>query len=183
MPVSPGTINGLSTMQTAASAGYISPGSPNYNYRLRWDSPAKDKATGSTVSDDIDGRGRPFNGVSDYGPNEYWPFPLVVVPGNGTMRLSWPEAATALLGSVSYYEVLVTCPAGANPPGQGSCGTPINVGTATTFTLTGLSNSKEYTLVVMARDSLKNLIATSTVVISSPVNLPTYMLYLPLVLG
>lgn len=60
----------------------------------------------------------------------------------------------------------------------GSCGQPINVGTVTTFTLTGLSNFKQYIIVVNARDPSQNLIATSTTVTTFPTNL---LLYLPLV--
>jgi len=61
---------------------------------------------------------------------------------------------------------------------DGSCGQPIDAGTATTFALTGLSNFKQYTLIIYARDSSQNLIATSTTVTTFPTNL---LLYLPLV--
>jgi len=177
-PVPPGTINGLSTMLSASSAGFISPGSPNYNYHLRLDSAVKDQATSSTTADDIDGQSRPYNGVSDLGADEYWPFPLFAVSGDGTLRLDWTAGASVLAGGVNHYEIIVTCAAGANPPNQGSCGQPINAGTATTFALTGLSNFKQYTIVVNARDSSDVLIASSIIVTASPTDI---LLYLPLV--
>jgi len=177
-PVPVGTINGLSTMHSASSAGFVSPGSPNNNYHLRLDSPAKDQATSSAIVNDIDGQSRPYNGVSDLGADEYWLFPLFAIPGDGIMQLNWTTGASMLAGGVNKYEILVTCPAGANPPDQGGCGQPINAGTATTFTLTGLSNFKQYTIVVNARDSSRTLIATSTTVTAFPTNL---LLYLPLV--
>ena len=178
-PVPAGTINGLSTMLSTSSAGFISPGSPNNNYFLRLDSPAKDQATGGTTTDDIDRQTRPYNGVSDLGADENWPFSLLAISGDGILQLNWTAGASVLAGGVNSYEVLVTCSAGANPPNQGSCGQPINAGTATTFTLTGLSNFKQYTIVVNARDSSRTLIATSTTVAAFPTNLS---LYLPLVI-
>ncbi len=65
---------GVGTMLTALSAGYVSSGSPNFNYHLRSDSAAKDQATGSSsMLVDIDNQPRPFpsNGVSDIGADEY----------------------------------------------------------------------------------------------------------------
>jgi hypothetical protein len=179
LPVSPGTINGLSTMLIATSAGFVSPGSPYYNYHIRLDSAAKDQAIGSTTADDIDGQSRPYNNVPNLGADEYWPFPLFVSSGDGTLRLDWTTGANVLTGGVDRYEVLATCSKGANPPDQGICGQPINVGTATTFMFTGLNNFKQYTLTVFARDASQNLIATSTTVTTFPTNL---LIYLPLVL-
>jgi hypothetical protein len=177
MPV--GTIDGLSTMASATSAGFISPGSTNYNYHIRIDSPAKEQATGSTTPDDIDGQTRPYNGVYDFGADEYWPFVLSVVPGDGTLGLDWTAGASVLAGGVDHYGIIVTCPAGANPPQEGSCDQPITVGMATSFTLTGLSNSQIYTLTVKAFDSSGILIANSTTMNASPFE--SYSVYLPLI--
>ena len=66
-----GTFNGLDTMLSAGSAGFIAPGSPDYDYHILANSAAKDQATGSTTSLDIDGQSRPYNGVSDIGADEY----------------------------------------------------------------------------------------------------------------
>lgn len=171
-----GVING--TMLSKPSAGFISPNSPNYNYHLRLDSMARDLAIGSSTADDIDGQSRPYNDVSDLGADEYWPFPLFATPGDGTLQLNWTEGAKVLIGGVNKYEVLVSCASGANPPNQGSCGQPIDAGMATTFMLTGLSNFKQYIVIVYARDASQNLIATSTTVTTSLTN---RYIYLPLV--
>jgi len=181
IPVPPGTINGLSTMQSVPSVGFVAPGSPHYNYHLRLDSPIKDWAVGSSVPNDIDGYPRPYGSAPDPGADEYWSLSLSALPGDRTIRLDWTQGASVFSGGVSRYDLLVTCVAGADPPAQGSCGVPINVGTQTNFTLTGLSNSKPYTVVVKAYDAAGTLIAESVAVSVTPTD-TLYYLYLPLVL-
>ena len=83
-----------------------------------------------------------------------------------------------LTGGVDHYEVVVTCAANANPPDQGSCGQPINTGTATTIALTGLSNSAEYTFTVHALDGSQTLIANSNTV---SLTLFDHYIFLPLI--
>jgi len=68
-----GSQSGQASMLSAASAGFVSPGSPDFNYHLQSNSAAKDQATGSTTNIDIDSQARPNNGVSDLGADEYWP--------------------------------------------------------------------------------------------------------------
>ncbi len=70
-----GAFNGLASMLSASSAGFISAGAPDFNYHLRGDSAAKDQATGSTITTDIDGQGRPYDGISDLGADEYSTLP------------------------------------------------------------------------------------------------------------
>jgi hypothetical protein len=80
-----GTFNGLASMLSASSAGFVSPGSPNFNYHIRSDSAAKDQATGSTITTDIDRQGRPYGGISDLGADEYSTLPpptFADVPGS-----------------------------------------------------------------------------------------------------
>lgn len=63
-----GTISGLATMDTESTAGYVSPGSPEFDYHLRDDSPAIDAALGSSTVRDIDGDLRdesPDNGADE----------------------------------------------------------------------------------------------------------------------
>jgi hypothetical protein len=55
----------------------------------------------------------------------------------------------------------------------------VNVGTATTFTLTGLTNFKHYVVQIYAYDPTGNLIATSEQVVAFPT---TIFVFLPLVL-
>jgi len=53
------------------SAGYISPGSPNYDYHLQIDSPVIDLATSSTTNIDLDRISRPVGPMPDLGAYEY----------------------------------------------------------------------------------------------------------------
>ena len=68
-----GAVNGLGSMLSAGSAGFVSPGSPDYNYHIQSNSAARDQATGSATAVDFDGQARQNNGVSDLGADEYWP--------------------------------------------------------------------------------------------------------------
>lgn len=178
-PVPVGIINGLNTMQSASSAGFIAADPPYYNYHLRIDSYAIDKGTGSSVADDIDRQSRPYGNSFDFGADEYHPFSLVVAPGNGILRLDWTAGAQVLMGGVGHYEVNVICEAGANPPNETGCGQPLNVGTNTTLTLTGLTNFKRYIIEIKAYDASNTLIATSVRVSAFPTNI---FVFLPLVL-
>jgi hypothetical protein len=177
-PVDAGSIIGLATMISAGSADFVSPGSPNYNYHLRAASSSEDKATGSTTAQDIDGQGRPFGSASDFGSDEYQPFPLSVSPSDGSLRLDWSKGVGVFSDGVDNYQVVVTCPSGANPPDQGNCGQPIDAGSATTFSLTGLTNYKQYILLIRARDVSGNLVATSTTASAAPTD---HLIYIPLV--
>ena len=88
-----GSQSGQGSMFSAASAGFVSPGSPNFDYHLQSNSPAKDQATGSSTDVDIDGQFRPFNNISDLGADEYWTVVLdkvttgVFRPTNGALYL------------------------------------------------------------------------------------------------
>ncbi|MGB9872951.1 MAG: hypothetical protein ACPLYD_15005, partial [Anaerolineae bacterium] len=179
-PVAVGVINGLETMQSTTSIGFIAPGLPHHNYHLRQDSAAREKATGSSITDDVDQQSRPYEIQSDFGADEYHPFPLAFVPGDGVILLDWSVGSRVLQGGVGYYVLhLVSCEEGANPPQEVGCGESQNVGTTTAFTLTGLTNLKRYTVEVAAYDSAKNLLATSERVIAFPT---TIFVFLPLVL-
>ena len=88
-----GAINGLASMLSASSAGFVSPGSPDFDYHIQSNSAAKDQATGSSIGVDIDGQFRPFNNISDLGADEYWTAVLdkdstgVFRPSNGLLYL------------------------------------------------------------------------------------------------
>jgi hypothetical protein len=156
-----GTFNGLGTWSSAASAGFVAPAAPNYNYHLRSDSAAKEKAIGSTTSNDIDGDARPFDAVADLGADEYG-YRLNVQPNNAALWLDWQASDRRLAGGVKRYEIVVTCPPGGSPPAQGRCGAAIDAGVRTTFTLTGLSNHKTYGIAVTARDAGGKAVGVTT---------------------
>jgi len=71
MPITHGTINGLSSMLYSSTAGFVSPGSPNYDYHILTTSAAKDQAINSTMPEDIDDQARPYGPASDIGADEY----------------------------------------------------------------------------------------------------------------
>jgi hypothetical protein len=73
-PVSPGTINQVNILYPNNPIGYVSPGSPYFNYHLQSSSPAIDQAINSTTSDDMDGQSRPFGPARDIGADEYFNF-------------------------------------------------------------------------------------------------------------
>jgi hypothetical protein len=72
-----GSIGGGGSMVSAASAGFVSPGAPNYNYRLASGSAAVDQATNSSTPVDVDGQSRPLGPAHDIGADELNPPPLV----------------------------------------------------------------------------------------------------------
>jgi hypothetical protein len=64
-PNAAGSYSGLDTVIHAASAGFTSPGAPNYDYSIAASSPAVNQAVGSTVTVDIEGN--PRTGTPDLG--------------------------------------------------------------------------------------------------------------------
>jgi hypothetical protein len=67
-----GTINGLASSVYATSAGFFSPGAPDYDYHIVYSSAARDEATGSTESVDFEGQLRD-DGYPDIGADEEGP--------------------------------------------------------------------------------------------------------------
>lgn len=179
-PVAAGTINGLETMRSVTSIGFIAPGSLYHNYHLRQNSAAKDQATSSSITDDIDQENRPYGNNSDFGADEYHPFRLTFVPGDMVIRLDWSAGSRVLQGGVGHYMLhLVSCEEGANPPQEVGCGQALNVGNSTSFTLTALTNFKRYTVEIQAYDPTDSLIAVSERVVAFPT---TIFVFLPVVL-
>ena len=84
LPMAPGIFN-ITNPLSASSVGYVSLGSPNYDYHLTGTSSAIDKAVGSTTLVDIDGNARPVGRVSDVGAVEYLAPTLMVVPTSLTV--------------------------------------------------------------------------------------------------
>jgi hypothetical protein len=166
----------------APSAGFVSPGPPDYDYHIRGDSPARDQAAGSLMPEDIDGDARLTLGVLDIGADEYVPPSLRLTGpwrGDETLRVSW-EPDQVVAEAVDHYDLVVSCEQGASPPSEGPCGSPINVGLETSYTLTGLTNGKTYTIAVEARDSSSTLIASSNSVSGIP-RVFDFSVHLPLV--
>jgi hypothetical protein len=79
-PIQPGTINQVNSLFPAGPIGYISPGSPYFNYHLQGSSPAIDQAMSSTTSEDMDGQPRPLGAARDIGADEYIDVDSVYLP-------------------------------------------------------------------------------------------------------
>jgi hypothetical protein len=157
----------------ATGAEFVSPGSPNYNYRIKKTSPARNMATGSSPNNDIDYQTRPWFSASDIGADEYVPIILSGGPiASGKILLTWWVDA-ALVSGVASYEITLTCPPGAACPG------PFNAGTAKQYTVSGLTNGKTYTMLVTAKNSSNQAIETSNSIQIAPSD---RFVYLPSVL-
>jgi hypothetical protein len=162
----PGIINNMESMLQKSSAGYISPGEPNYNYHLKHNAEAKDQASSSNVTLDFDKEQRPFGLQPDIGADEYWPFRLSAVPGQSSLYLIWVGAETILKGALSNYKIYVSCESGAKSPQEAACNSYTSVGQSTNLRLTELTESKTYTITIYAYDGNQDLLATSETVSS-----------------
>ena len=70
------TADGASLSNSHAVSGepdplFLSPGSPDYDYHIAGNSPAREAATGSSTTTDVDGQARPFGNVADIGADEF----------------------------------------------------------------------------------------------------------------
>ena len=168
----------------AGSARFIAPGPPDYNYHIDKGSPARDQAVGSSMETDIDNEDRTSAGSPDIGADEYIQPALVLEsprPSSQTLQLRWtPNSAVA--AGVHHYNLIVACEPDASPPREGSCGTPINAGLTTSFTLTGLTNEKTYRILVEARNASNGLLATSNQVTGTPVEFD-WLHFVPIVVN
>lgn len=176
-PVSKGTISGLSSMIIRPTVGFVAPQSPYYNYRLRFNAIAKDKASIGSIYYDFDNQLRPQGEFSDYGADEYHPFDLVFVSGDGKITIDWTKSIKLFEGGVSLYRILVNCESGASSPNQVPCGQELDVGDFTNVTLSGLSNFKYYSIVVNAYNTYGEIIAMSNQIRVFPTDI---LIYLPI---
>jgi len=171
-----GTINNSNPLN-ATSADFVSPGSPSYNYHILGTSPAKNQATGSSTAIDIDRESRALLSPPDIGADEYVPIVLSAFPvPSGSLGLNW-KINTSLVTGLDHYNIVYSHEPGAADPSEGP--SPINAGTQTSYSLTGLSNHKRYTMTIEARGISNTLIATSNTVTAFPTDV---FVYLPIVL-
>ena len=172
VPAPAGTFNGLGSM-LSGSADFVYPGAPAYDYHILGSSSARDQASGSTMLVDIDSESRSMFGDPDIGADEY--VPIVVAGGpvaSRTIRLWW-NPNPSLASGVHHYAIVFTAESGASSPSEGD--SPINAGMNTNYTLTGLSNYKQYTFAIEARDASNALIADSNAVTIIPTDIFAYL--------
>ncbi|MCW1969913.1 MAG: hypothetical protein KIH69_017505 [Anaerolineae bacterium] len=166
------TVTALNLVTT--TAGFVSPGAPNYNYRITTNSPAKDQAAGSPSQIDIDkvARVNPDIGAAEATftpPSGTSELAVQIAPTSSRLNLTW----NAIEGAVKYH-VLVNCPFAANPPEQGGCGVPIST-TDTKLALTGLSNYALYNLEVLALDGTNKVLSASPTLRAFPTDLSYFL--------
>ena len=138
--------NATATQQNGITGDpkFVSPGSPNYDYRIGSGSAAIDRAIGSTVTSDFEGQPRPIGAAADVGADEYQ-VGLTGTSGDTSISLTLtPPPGT----TVTDYKVIYTKEAGANDAAQGASG--FSAGTGTSISLTGLSQRKTYTVKILA---------------------------------
>jgi Fibronectin type III domain len=137
---------------------FISPGSPNYNYRIGFGSAAMNQATGSTVTFDIDQQPRPIGSAADLGADEYQ-IALTTTANNGSIGLDWDAPAGA---TVTSYQVQYTKSSGASNATEGA--TPI-VTSSTQTPMSGLTVGATYTITVVAFNGGNEVARSRTVAV------------------
>jgi hypothetical protein len=158
---------------SASTANFVSPGAPNYDYHILKSSPARNAASGSSMDIDIDGESRLLFPPADIGADEYVPIVLSAVPfANAALRLSWKTNA-ALVTGIHHYEISISCESGAN------CRGTANAGSQTSYVFSNLTNYKNYSFTVTAKNSSNGSIDSSNLATAMPVG---NFVYLPLVL-
>ncbi|MBI5583981.1 MAG: hypothetical protein HY892_09170 [Deltaproteobacteria bacterium] len=167
-----GTFIGLGTMTTVDNPGYVAPGAPLYDYHLRYASPVRDQAKSSSMTVDLDNDNR---ALPDMGADEYVPFPLRVSSGDGTLYLNWGNPAAGIFSPDYYYELTVQCPTGAETPKEIRCGQSLNIGSLTSFLLTGLTNYQGYTLWVAVKEPAGAILDLSRTVTAFATDIHVYL--------
>lgn len=89
-----------------ADPKFVSPGAPNFDYRIGLGSAAMDQAAGSTTEIDVDGSPRPFGSAADVGADEYGHALTLSVRSarSETILLSWNYDA-ALMPGVEGFRI------------------------------------------------------------------------------
>ena len=158
-----GTIHNNNALE-APSALFVSPEAPNYDYHLQHTSPARNQAWASETAADIDLQLRMMFGDPDIGADEYAPIILATQGvASDSLWLRWNTSAD-LIPDVNHYDIFVSCPAGASPPDQGACDTPIYAARLSNYLLTGLTTSAQYTIVIQAQTASHTLLESSNAV-------------------
>ena len=165
-----GSFNGTGSNFTG-SPDFVSSGSPNYDYHIKSGSDAIDQAVGSSTSVDIDNQSRTDFTPADVGADEFAPIVLTAVSNDAELQLNW-EADTNLLAGFHHYQILVTPSGGANAPNEG---TSINANTQTSYTLTGLTNYENYTIVVEGQTNANAKIGQSNTITIFPTDIHLYL--------
>jgi hypothetical protein len=156
-----GEINGLASMQSG-DPRYQNPVAPEYDYRIKFDSAARNKAGGNSQPVDFENQVRD-DGNADYGADEYaLPArpPLAysgVASDSDSIVLQW-DLVEDLAGAVSRYQVTDKyTPSGA----AGQVEEVVDVGLKTSHTFESLEPYVLHTITIDAVDSAGKVVVTA----------------------
>ena len=168
-----GTVTGRDSTISVDTIGFLSPGAPNFNYRLAPLSPAIDAAPNSNVATDHDNEER--TNIPDIGAFERSnSFLQMTVTAAAADKLHVRWQADPLLRS---FRMSVTCSRGASPPDGGSCDSPMLINNAAAVELTGLTPYRPYTVGLEALDDTGTVVAVAKSIRVFPTD---KFVYLPL---
>lgn len=169
-----GTVNGLGSMGSA-NPQYVSPGGPDYNYRITAGSPARNKVTNVTRTVDIDNQQR--DAQPDFGADEYSApaRPPIAYSGVSSTRTSitiqW-DIADDLAGQLARYRLTYSY----QPAGGGSrVSNTVDAGKQTSYTLRNLQPLVVYTVTVEALNSSGQVIASGGATTQLTSNVKTFL--------
>lgn len=145
----------------------------NGDFHIGGGSAAIDKATSNSPAIDIDGQKRPIGQAADLGADELQIL-LNAVAADTSIGLSWQAPAGT---TVTRYEIEYTKDSGASDANQGV--SPIDVGTQTSFSLTGLTKNKTYSVKIVAYNGNTRLTESAVVALFTGAS----RIYLPLVIA
>ena len=145
----PATFAGLNTM-LRGDAQFVSPGAPHYDYHIQELSHARQSASSSMDTFDIDGDPRDLE--PDIGADEYVLPEIVGVSNTETTASSALIQWNSQGSGIDHFGVSVTCSRGASAPDGYPCGATVDVGLAEQVRLTGLSSDATYGVEVTAFD-------------------------------
>lgn len=148
-------ISGLDTM-IDGQADFIDV--VGHNFRIAHNSAARNAATSSLETIDVDGLPRfqiPDIGASEYQPPRISRF--IATPVSSEMILvSWKSEYIDEL--LDQYVLTIFCPDDSSPPDQMNCDEPTSVGVVNSWQVTGLTLFKTYVFTLQAYDSTGNLL-------------------------
>jgi hypothetical protein len=153
-----GTINGRSTM-SEANPLYVSRGSPYYNYHITANSAARSKATGSSLSVDVDNQRR-SDGRPDLGADEYVSSSRAALTYTGlassstTISLAW-NLDSDPGEEVHSYRVIYN----QGTELEVSQAQSVDVGSSTQYTLRDLTPNAVYQIEVQALSADGSIVA------------------------
>lgn len=155
-----GSINGQSSMAVADPL-YLSPAAPDYDYHLKAQSPARNKASSVTQSVDVDSEER-NDGTPDYGADEYAaparaPVAYYGLTANrNSITLAW-DLDPNLAGDLARYRLTYSY----TPSSGGAQVTQtVDVGKQTSYTLRNLQPLVIYTITIDALNAANAVLAT-----------------------